>query len=115
MMSVVVLMTIFSFPSVVDPYRFRIFPGPRSLLLNGTFDRALHILDRALNLAFEFVPLSLSLEFLVAGQVPDGLLDPAFALVDHFAHVPPPDNNNPISYSFSMMIPLKMIEWLKIR
>jgi hypothetical protein len=63
---------------------------PAGELLHGPFDRAFHVFDRALGPAFELVSLTLPLEPLVAGQIPDGLLDPAFAFVDDFAHFWPP-------------------------
>src|SRR5579871_2597278 len=57
------------------------------LLLHHILDRVLQILHRAFNLAFEFVPLALSLEPLVGGQIAYRLLGPAFDLVADLAHL----------------------------
>src|ERR1700694_6252218 len=66
------------------------WPGPVAVLrgllrcvldrLAGVSHCALHVFDRALDLALGFVALALVLELLVAGQIADGLLALALGL-----------------------------------
>jgi len=86
------------------------------MLLRGTFDRALHILDYALDSALEFIPRALSLELLVAGQVPYRLLDLAFVLVDDLAHfqhllvdIAKTDTNENTRIWFLAVMPVRVI------
>jgi hypothetical protein len=79
MMSVVVLMVISSFYFVEHLCQFRILP------LTARF-----VSFTALQLGLAFVPLTLSLEPFIAGQVAYSLLDLALGLVNDLAHCLPP-------------------------
>src|SRR5512135_2222205 len=59
---------------------------PCAPLFPGPLDGPLPLLDQALDLALQLIPLAFPLELLVSGQAPHPLFDLAFGPVHEFAH-----------------------------